>query len=153
MTSHGTLLTGLYPPVHGFEKASRRLRAPLLYEYLNKAGWVTGMFSSNGYISTKWGFNRGLDTYRNFIRESKANSSKYLWGTAKRYLKKHMKEKVFMYLATIDAHVTYDPPSDLLKLHSPEPYKGPVPRRATGRYLEKLITGVVFEDGIETQAA
>ena len=27
------------------------------------------MFSSNGYVSAKWGFDRGWDVYRNFIRE------------------------------------------------------------------------------------
>jgi arylsulfatase A-like enzyme len=143
MTSHGSLLTGYYPPVHGFERANRRLRKPLIYQRFKKAGWRTAMFSSNGYISTKWGFKRGLDEYRNFIRESKANSTKYLWGTAKRYLKKHIKDRVFVYLATIDPHVTYDPPTKYLKLHSPKPYRGPVPRRATGRFLEKLITGAI----------
>ena len=146
MTSHGSLLTGLYPPVHGFEKAKRRVSSPLLYEYLHKTGWITSVFSSNGYVSTKWGFNRGLHKYRNFIRESKANASRYLWGTAKRFLKRNLEKKVFSYLATIDPHATYDPPGDLLKLHYPEPYKGPVPRRATGLFLEKVIKGVVKMD-------
>ncbi len=146
MTSHGALLTGLYPPVHGFETAKRRLTCPLIYEYMHKAGWVTGIFSSNGYVSDRWGFHRGLDVYRNFIRENAANASRFLWGAAGRFLKRHLDDKVFLYLATIDPHVTYDPPSDLLKLHYPEPYHGPVPRRATGLYLERLVTGAIRLD-------
>ena len=44
------------------------------------------MFSSNGYVSSKWGFDRGWDVNRNFIRESLPNGSEYLWKTAKAWL-------------------------------------------------------------------
>ena len=45
--------------------------APFVAEDLKKAGYKTGMFSSNGYVSGKWGFDRGWDVNRNFIRESR----------------------------------------------------------------------------------
>ncbi len=149
MTSHASYVTGQVPPVHGFENAKRRVRpdSPALYEIFHRAGWLAGLFSSNGYVSDRWGFKRGLDVYRNFIREKKANATEYLWGAARKYLRKVLEtrkdKKVFLYLATIDPHVTYDPPTKYLKLYFPKPYKGPVPRRVTGFYLEKIIKGIV----------
>ena len=44
------------------------------------------MFSSNGYVSSKWGFDRGWDVNRNFIRESLPNGADYLWKTAKAWI-------------------------------------------------------------------
>ncbi len=148
MPSHASFICGLYPPVHGFERAKRRMptNVPFIYELFKKAGWITALFSSNGYVSDHWGFARGLDKYTNFIRENKANAAKYLWGAAKRWLKKQLGKKVFAYLATIDPHVTYDPPTSMLKLYYPQPYNGPIPRRVTGFYLEKIIRGVVKVD-------
>ncbi len=148
MPSHASFISGLYPPVHGFVRAKRRMpqNVPFIYELFKKAGWVTALFSSNGYVSDHWGFARGLDKYTNFIRENKANASKYLWGAAKRWLKGRLGKKVFAYLATIDPHVTYDPPTAMLKLYYPEPYSGPIPRRVTGFYLEKIIRGVIKVD-------
>ena len=148
MPSHASFISGLYPPVHGFVRARRRMpqNVPFIYELFKKAGWVTALFSSNGYVSDHWGFARGLDKYTNFIRENKANASKYLWGAAKRWLKGQLGKKVFAYLATIDPHVTYDPPTSMLKLYYPEPYSGPIPRRVTGFYLEKIIRGVIKVD-------
>jgi len=148
MPSHGSFVTGETPPVHGFEVASRRIpdTVPLVFSLFKKGGWTTGLFSSNGYVSDRWGFKRGLDEYRNFIREKKANAAKYLWGTAKRYLKKVLGKKVFLYLATIDPHVTYDPPTSMLKMYFPGDYHGPVPRRVTGFFLGKIIKGQVTLD-------
>ena len=67
------------------------------------------MFSSNGYVSSKWGFDRGWDVNRNFIRESLPNGSEYLWKTAKAWLTPIAAKKQFAYLATIEPHVAYTP--------------------------------------------
>jgi arylsulfatase A-like enzyme len=139
--SHGTILTGTYPPVHGFVHSKSRVRGTLIYQQLKKAGWKTAMFSSNGYVSRSWGFARGLDEYVNFIRAGRSSEAKTLWRSARRFLKRNLKDKVFMYLLTIDPHVTYGPPKKYLKMYYPGRYRGPVPRRATGFFLEKLITG------------
>ena len=59
---------------------------------MKKAGFKTAMFSSNGYVSSKWGFDRGWDVNRNFIRESLPNGSEYLWKTAKAWLTPHRRQ-------------------------------------------------------------
>lgn len=141
--SHGTLLSGTYPPVHGYEHKFARIKETLLYEVFKKAGWKTAMFSSNGYISSKWGFNRGLDMYVNTIRSRMNSETEYLWKWTKRWFKKHIKEKVFIYELTIDPHVTYDPPDKFLKMYWPGRYRGPIPRRMTGDHLARLIRGQI----------
>jgi arylsulfatase A-like enzyme len=139
--SHGTILTGTYPPVHGFVHKKSRVRGPLIYQLFKKAGWKTALFSSNGYISRSWGFARGLDRYLNFIRRRMDSDAESLWKHAHRFIKRNRDDKIFVYLLTIDPHVTYGPPRKYLKMYYPERYRGPVPRRATGFFLEKLITG------------
>ena len=88
LPSHASLLTGVYPTVHRATAHEARLSkdVPFVAEELKKAGFKTAMFSSNGYISSKWGFDRGWDVNRNFIRESLPNGSEYLWKTAKAWL-------------------------------------------------------------------
>ena len=67
------------------------------------------MFSSNGYVSSKWGFDRGWDVNRNFIRESLPNGADYLWKTAKAWITPTRAKTQFVYLATIEPHVAYTP--------------------------------------------
>ncbi len=85
LPSHASLLTGVYPTVHKATAHESKLSptVPFVAEELKHDGYKTGMFSSNGYISSKWGFDRGWDVDRNFIRESLPNSADYLWKTAK----------------------------------------------------------------------
>ena len=70
LPSHASLLTGVYPSVHKAIAHEARLSrdVPFVAEEMKKAGYKTAMFSSNGYVSAKWGFDRGWDAYRNFIR-------------------------------------------------------------------------------------
>ncbi len=88
LPSHASLLTGVYPTVHRATAHEAKLSkdVPFVAEELKKAGFKTAMFSSNGYVSGKWGFDRGWDVNRNFIRESLPNGSEYLWKTAKAWL-------------------------------------------------------------------
>ena len=88
LPSHASLLTGVYPTVHKATAHEARLSkdVPFVAEELKKAGYETAMFSSNGYVSSKWGFDRGWDVNRNFIRESLPNGADYLWKTAKAWI-------------------------------------------------------------------
>ncbi len=141
--SMGTIFTGTYPPVHGFVHDEARVGGRLIYEQFKDAGWTTAMFSSNGYVSSRWGFGRGLDKEVNFIRSNLPSSTEYLWPRAARFLDKNKDGPLFMALLTIDPHVSYNPPNKFLRMYYPGRYTGPVPRRVTGFYLERLITGKV----------
>ncbi|HVR04232.1 MAG TPA: sulfatase [Polyangia bacterium] len=145
LPSHASLLTGVYPTVHKAVAHEARLSkdVPFVAEDLKKAGYRTGMFSSNGYVSAKWGFDRGWDINRNFIRESLPNGAVYLWKTAKAWILPGLKagKRDFVYLATVEPHVIYNPPKAFLVKYWDKPYVGPIKPALTGAQLGSIKAG------------
>ncbi|HEY4185204.1 MAG TPA: sulfatase [Polyangia bacterium] len=143
LPSHASLLTGVYPPVHKATSAESKLSKSVAFiaEDMKKKGFKTAMFSSNGYVSSKWGFDRGWDAYRNFIRENLPNGADYLWKTAKTWVLQNKKKPEFAYLATVDPHVAYTPKAQFLKKYWDKPYKGPLKPALTGIQLGSIGAG------------
>jgi choline-sulfatase len=143
LPSHASLLTGVYPTVHRATAHESKLSptVPFVAEELKHDGYKTGMFSSNGYISAKWGFDRGWDIDRNFIRESLPNSADYLWKIAKAWITPLLAKKEFVYLATIEPHVAYTPKKEFLVKYWNKPYVGPIKPVQTGVQLGLIKVG------------
>ena len=143
LPSHASLLTGVYPPVHKATAHEAKLSKEVAFiaEEMKKHGYKTAMFSSNGYVSGKWGFERGWDAYRNFIRESLPNGADYLWKTAKTWVLQNKKKPELAYLATVDPHVAYSPKAEYLKKYWNKPYKGPLKPALTGVQLGLVGAG------------
>ena len=145
LPSHASLLTGVYPTVHKAVAHEARLSkdVPFIAEDMKKAGYRTGMFSSNGYVSAKWGFDRGWDINRNFIRESLPNGAPYLWKTAKAWILPGLKagKRDFVYLATVEPHVAYNPQKEFLVKYWNKPYAGPIKPALTGAQLGLIKVG------------
>lgn len=70
--SVGSLFTSLYPSSHGATLRTGRLAAgpETLPEAFAKAGYATGVFSSNPWISPAFGFERGVGNFVESERES-----------------------------------------------------------------------------------
>jgi arylsulfatase A-like enzyme len=136
-------LTGVYPPVHKAVAHEAKLSKDVAFiaEDLKKRGYRTAIFSSNGYVSGKWGFERGWDAYRNFIRENLPNGADYLWKNAKTWVLQNQKKSEFAYLATVDPHVAYTPKPQFLKKYWNKPYKGPLKPALTGVQLGAIGAG------------
>jgi hypothetical protein len=143
LPSHASLLTGVYPPVHKATAHEAKLTKDVAFiaEDLKQAGYKTAIFSSNGYVSSKWGFDRGWDAYRNFIRENLPNGADYLWKTGKTWVLQNKKKPEFVYLATVDPHVAYTPRAEFLKKYWNKPYKGPLKPALTGVQLGAIGAG------------
>jgi hypothetical protein len=143
MPSHASLLTGLQPPTHGAVSPKRKLpeSATMIGEQLKKHGFTTAMFSANGYVSDNWGFKQGWDHYRNVIRESLPNTADYLWKITKPWVEQHKNERLFVYIATVDPHVIYNPKPEFAKLYFKGPYSGPIVPVKTGLQMEGIKTG------------
>ena len=149
LPSSASIFTGHYPERHNVTEEAARLdpETQLLGQALNKGGWATGLFSANGYVSTKWGFARGFDLEVNPIRDSGPADTEYLWPAAKAWLQTQLNankdQKIFLYINTSDPHVPYDPPGDQLGLYDPAkpPSLGQVKPRATGDLLHALAGG------------
>jgi membrane-anchored protein YejM (alkaline phosphatase superfamily) len=101
------------------------------------------LFSSNGYVSSKWGFGRGFDENRNFIRENLPNGADNLWATAKKWILPLKDKPHFVYLAVIEPHVIYNPKKEFLKLYWDKPYGGPIKPVMTGIQLGKIKQGTL----------
>ncbi len=143
LPSHASLLTGVYPTLHRATAHESKLapEVPFVAEELRQDGYKTAMFSSNGYISAKWGFDRGWDIDKNFIRESLPNSADYLWKTAKAWITPLLPKRQFVYLATIEPHVAYTPKKEFLAKYWDKPYTGPIKQVQSGVQLGLIKAG------------
>lgn len=137
--SVASVLTGLYPASHGTKTGDAKLsdKAVLLGEVLKDAGYQTASFLANGYVSDKFGFNQGWDSYTNYIREKRSSNADNVYRDAAKWVEEHKKQPFFAYIQTIDPHVPYDPPQELISLYHPEPYAGPINPRSTADQLGK----------------
>jgi choline-sulfatase len=126
--SVATILSGLYPSTHGAKRQPDVLskEVTLLPEILQGRGFETGAFIANGYCSEKFGFERGWGTYRNYIRESRPSQAEHVFSDALVWLEAHGHRPFFLYLQTIDPHVTFSPPIEHVRAYHPEPYDGPL---------------------------
>ncbi len=143
LPSHASILTGVYPTVHKATAHEARLsrEVPFVAELVKKAGYRTAIFSSNGYVSGKWGFDRGWDENRNFIRESLPNGAEYLWKTAKTWIEANKTKPQFIYLATVEPHVIYNPKKEFLARYWNKPYTGKIKPAMTGIQLGQIKQG------------
>lgn len=138
--SCATMLTGLYPNTHKAQTDDVRLPASvrMVSEELKAAGWTTAAFIANGYVSDKFGFNRGWDQYTNFIRESKPTRAENVFGRALEWIEQHKDRPFYAYIHTIDPHVPYAPPEEFLKLYDDKPYDGPIVPSKTHLQVEEI---------------
>ncbi|MET0388394.1 MAG: sulfatase [Polyangiales bacterium] len=134
-----SVLTGLYPSSHGTKGSDAQLvdEALLVSEAFKSAGFATATFIANGYVSDKFGFNQGWDSYTNYIREKRSSNAEHVLRDAASWIEAHKQERFFVYIQTIDPHVPYDPPEEFLSLYQSEPYSGPIRPRQTADQLER----------------
>lgn len=109
--SHASLFTGTYPVTHRVYTHEAKLKDShtTLAEAFKKAGYATGGFVSNGYVSDRWNFAQGFadKDFQNFIREGKANNARAVVKAATKWIDAHKDKPFYLYLGTSDPHVTY----------------------------------------------
>lgn len=137
--SVASVLTSLYPMTHGTKRTESKLPqdALMVSEVFKRAGFSTASFLANGYVSNKFGFDQGWDYYTNYIRENKSTVARNVFRDAGNWIEKHKGDRFFVYIQTIDPHVPYDPPGELLREYDPKPYSGIVSPRRTADLLSK----------------
>ena len=142
--STATLLTGLFPTTHQTKTETNKVpdSVALASQHLKGQGFTTAAFIANGYVSGKFGFERGWDAWTNYVREGKPNRAQFVADDVIAWLDKRPKEKrFFLYVHTIDPHVPYMPPREYLAKYDAEPYSGQVVGTETAQILEKIKTG------------
>ena len=138
--SHASLFTGTMPVTHGVytQEASLGAERTTLAEVFKKAGYRTGGFVSNGYVSEKWNFDQGFDDFTNFIRENKANNAAAVVKAAKPWIDAHKAKPFYLYLGTSDPHVTYRSHDAFIEQYDGKGYGGPYKKYLSGTEMGKL---------------
>lgn len=139
--SHASLFTALYPERHGVLGRGRVDRnLPILPHFLQEAGYKTSLIAGNGYVSHLLNLNRGWDHYQNNIHDQTGLSARAMAGDGLKWLDRHGDDPFFLYIGTIDPHVTYRRHDNIITLYEPEPYRGRFARYLSGEDLG-LIKG------------
>lgn len=144
--SIASLFSGLTPWEHTATKGESVLprSVPFLAEILKSEGFETASFIANGYVSDRFGFGRGWDFYRNYIRENRRSKSEFIARDVLSWLDSRKSEKpFFLYIHTIDPHVPYRPPEDFLGLYGDTNYRGQVNFRTNALFLEHVKMGKI----------
>lgn len=144
--SVASLFSGLTPWEHTATKGESVLprSVPFLAEILKREGFETASFIANGYVSDRFGFGRGWDFYRNYIRENRRSKSEFIARDVLAWLDSRKSDKpFFLYIHTIDPHVPYRPPEEFLGLYGDTNYKGQVNFRTNALFLEHVKMGKI----------
>jgi arylsulfatase A-like enzyme len=144
--SIASLLSGLYPDTHRTQGDRDKLPGSVVTapKHFRSLGFETAGFVANGYVSAKFGFRDGWDTWTNYVREHKANRAQFVMDDAVAWLDGRSGDKpFFLYVHTIDPHVPYIPPRKYWTLYDSGPYRGPVQPTGTAKLLGRVKAGAV----------
>jgi len=110
LPSHMTMLTGLDPIAHGVMNDSMQLSesAQTLASRLSAAGYATGAFTDGGFVSARYGFDRGFDVFDDERASGGPNGFPRLMPEALDWLDDQGDDDVFLFLHTFDPHAPYD---------------------------------------------
>jgi arylsulfatase A-like enzyme len=137
------LWTSLYPGEHHFIAANAKLdpRFVTLAEAIRPSGLYTEGLMANGFIDAFWGFAQGWDNLRNFLHDGGGLKAEDLVRAADAFLDKRALKPFFLYLGTIDAHVSWRAHAPWINEYDPGRYVGPFLKACLGPQLDKIVTG------------
>lgn len=160
LPSHATMLTGLYSPEHGLRvNGAGRLddQLPLLPEILKQHGYETGAFVAAAVLDSKYGLDRGFETYddelprqkrTDFLGEARRDG-KDVVDSALAWLQQRTKQPFFCWVHLYDAHGPYAArPDKFGDVFSQRPYDAGVAWET--QQFERLITDLK-ERGLDSQ--
>ena len=143
--SHASLFTGLYPAQHKFisDKAVLDDKFVIIPEVMKQANLYTIAHIANGYITKRWGFGDGWDLLKNHIHEGGGLRGAELVADAKNFVTKGVgkTKPFFLYLGTIDAHVSWRAYEPWISKYDPKPYSGPFVKGCMDPQLDKIVAG------------
>jgi len=132
--SHCSIMTGRYPVEHGVRDNGANALAdthPTLASIFKKNGYDTGAFLASFVLDSRFGLERGFDTYDDDMGEIDFTSQQMEWeqpadvvtNRALRWLDAERDRPFFCWVHYYDPHIPYAPP---IEFQSPElePYDG-----------------------------
>jgi arylsulfatase A-like enzyme len=118
LTSHMSLMTGLYPQRHDVrdQRAVLAPGVPTLAARLRDQGYRTKAFVDGVFMSDRYGFDHGFDDYAVAIHRGFS----FIMPKALTWVREHRDERFFLFLHTYDVHSKGGHPY----YESPPPYRG-----------------------------
>lgn len=138
--SHASIWTGMFPKQHRFigPKAKLAKHFATLSEVLKKAGFNTVGWTANGNVSKYWGFGEGWTYYRNTLHQGGGLTAEPLADAAIKMIDKYGNKPLYLYVGTIDPHVSWKGHNPWLKQYDPGPYKGVFRWRVAGPDWDRI---------------
>jgi arylsulfatase A-like enzyme len=140
--SHASIWSSLYVGVHRMIPGGvKTLEAKwtTLDEAMKSAGLWTSGVSGNGYIVKRMGFGDAWDAYRNHIHDGGGVRGEDILKYALKSVEAR-KEPWFLYLGTIDTHVSWRAKEPWISKYD-QGYTGKYVKEASGIEVEKMATG------------
>jgi arylsulfatase A-like enzyme/Tfp pilus assembly protein PilF len=148
LTSHASLMTGLYPAGHGARHNGMRLdpKTPTLADTLSKAGFATGAFIAAYPLDRRFGLIKGFQTYGDRMPPAKEGRAinerpgRQVVDEAIAWLEAHRGERYFLWVHLFEPHAPYGNPADGRGLTAEHRYDEEVTEadRQAGRLLDAL---------------
>lgn len=141
--SHASIWASQYPVNHQMIRDGAKLDAAkwtTLGEAMKASGFNTSGVSANGYIIAKWGFGEGWNAYRNHIHEGGGVKGENILDYGLRSIEGKFDKPVFLYLGTIDTHVSWRAKKPWIARYSPT-YDGKFKEQASGKDVELMAAG------------
>lgn len=117
LPSHATLLSGTHPFRHGVVEDGLMIdrAVPMVAPLLKNAGYRTSAVVSGFYVSSRFGFQRGFDTFDDFdlpkgLRKRDSVRAEEVTNAAVRRLEEASGRPFFLFAHYFDAHNDYDAP-------------------------------------------
>lgn len=140
LISHMSMFTGLHPREHGVFPPNSVLSPEVetLPEVFQRHGFRTAGFTEGGYVSGRFGFRRGFDTYVSRDRSFRHRPLENTFRRGVEFLESlRTEDRFLLFLHTYAVHTPYDAPERYRKPFWPgDPPPGAVP--ATGPALTRL---------------
>jgi choline-sulfatase len=115
LTSHASLMTGLYPAGHGGRHNGIRMRddVPTLAEAVSRAGLATGAFVGAFPLDRRFGLDRGFGTYGDAMprgadgRPANERGGQAVVDDAIGWLDRHRAQRFFLWVHLFEPHAPY----------------------------------------------
>jgi len=140
--SHASIWTSLYPINHKMIPPNSKIdkKWVTVEEVAKSAGMFASGESGNGYITPERGFGEKWDQFHNHIHKGGGLRAEDILNKGLASLTAPT-DPWFLYIGTIDTHVSWRAKEPWLSKYDPEPYSGRFKVEASGQDMGKVALG------------
>jgi len=150
LTSHASLMTGLYPPGHGARDNGMHVdvKIPTLAERFAHAGFATAAFVAAFPLDSRFGLNKGFGTYGDRMprgpdgRLANERPGRAVVDEALAWLDQHRGGRFFLWVHLFEPHAPYGNPADPADARRPVAARYDEDIAEADRQIARLLDGL-----------